>query len=116
MRVVMKLGIASSVFIIVTIASANCEAEDLYPDVIAQWPNAGNVTIKHGCKMTARTAELAVKYPHCIYYCKKNGTWFYGFYFPATTCQYGEQKLPGVCIFGLCYPETETVTDATLPG
>uniref|UniRef100_A0A0K8RBF0 Putative basic tail protein n=1 Tax=Ixodes ricinus TaxID=34613 RepID=A0A0K8RBF0_IXORI len=97
------------------IASANCEAENPYPDVIAQWPNAGNVTIKHGCETTARTSELAEKYPYCIYYCQKNGTWFYGFYFSATTCQYGERKLQGVCILGLCHLETETVTDATSP-
>uniref|UniRef100_A0A0K8R5D7 Putative basic tail protein n=1 Tax=Ixodes ricinus TaxID=34613 RepID=A0A0K8R5D7_IXORI len=111
----MKLGIASSVFIIVAIASANCEAENPYPDVIAEWPNAGNVTIKHGCKTTTRTTELEKRYPHCVYYCKINSTWHYGFYHHATKCEYGKEKLPGVCILGLCYLETETVTDATSP-
>uniref|UniRef100_A0A0K8R3H9 Putative basic tail protein n=1 Tax=Ixodes ricinus TaxID=34613 RepID=A0A0K8R3H9_IXORI len=111
----MKLEIASSVFLIVAIASANCEAENPYPDVIAQWPIKGNVTIKYGCSMTARTKELEETYPYCVYYCKINSTWHYGFYHPATKCQYGKDKLPGVCINGLCYLETDTVTDATYP-
>uniref|UniRef100_A0A0K8RB03 Putative basic tail protein n=1 Tax=Ixodes ricinus TaxID=34613 RepID=A0A0K8RB03_IXORI len=111
----MKLGMASSVFIIVTLASANCDEENPFPDVIAQWPKAGNVTIKYGCRTTARTTELAARYPYCVYYCKKNSTWFYGFYHHATRCDYGADKLPGVCILGLCYLETETVTDATSP-
>uniref|UniRef100_A0A0K8R943 Putative basic tail protein n=1 Tax=Ixodes ricinus TaxID=34613 RepID=A0A0K8R943_IXORI len=111
----MKLGMASSVFIIVTLASANCDEENPFPDVIAQWPKAGNVTIKYGCPMTRRTEELAARYPYCVYYCKKNSTWFYGFYHHATRCDYGADKLPGVCILGLCYLETETVTDATSP-
>uniref|UniRef100_A0A0K8RHS6 Putative basic tail protein n=1 Tax=Ixodes ricinus TaxID=34613 RepID=A0A0K8RHS6_IXORI len=111
----MKLRIACSIFIIVAIASANCQADNPFPDVIAQWPKRGNVTIKYGCPMTRRTEELATRYPHCVYYCKKNGTWFYGFYFHATTCQYGDQKLQGVCILGLCHLETDTVTEATFP-
>uniref|UniRef100_A0A0K8R9Z0 Putative basic tail protein n=1 Tax=Ixodes ricinus TaxID=34613 RepID=A0A0K8R9Z0_IXORI len=111
----MKLGIASFVFIIVAIASANCEEDNPYPDVIADWPRYGNLTIKHGCPMTTRSNELAKTYPYCIYYCKKDSTWFYGFYYPATTCMYGAQQLPGVCIFGLCYLQPETVGDATSP-
>uniref|UniRef100_A0A0K8RJ32 Putative basic tail protein n=1 Tax=Ixodes ricinus TaxID=34613 RepID=A0A0K8RJ32_IXORI len=59
--------------------------------------------------------KLARRYPYCIYYCKKNGTWFYGFYFTATTCQYGDNKLQGVCVLGLCHLETDTVTEATFP-
>uniref|UniRef100_A0A0K8R8P8 Putative basic tail protein n=1 Tax=Ixodes ricinus TaxID=34613 RepID=A0A0K8R8P8_IXORI len=110
----MKLGIVSSIFIIVEIASANSELENPFPDVIAVWPS-GNVTIKHGCPMTTRTEALARKYPHCIYYCRKNSTWFYGFYYHATTCKYGDNKLPGVCILGMCHLETDTVTDATFP-
>ncbi|EEC02072.1 uncharacterized protein LOC8025193 [Ixodes scapularis] len=105
----MKLGIPSSLVIIVVIASTNCQ----FPDLHVQWPRRGNFTIKHGCPPSPRTEALSKKYPDCIYYCKQNGDWKYGVYNPGTNCSYGPDKRPGSCFFGLCYLITETVTDVT---
>uniref|UniRef100_A0A0K8R444 Putative basic tail protein n=1 Tax=Ixodes ricinus TaxID=34613 RepID=A0A0K8R444_IXORI len=49
----MKLGIPSSLVIIVVIASTSCQ----FPDLHVQWPRRGNFTIKHGCPMGPRTEE-----------------------------------------------------------
>uniref|UniRef100_V5H9R7 Putative secreted protein n=1 Tax=Ixodes ricinus TaxID=34613 RepID=V5H9R7_IXORI len=106
----MKLGIPSSLVIIVVIASTNCQ----FPDLHVRWPRRGNFTIKYGCPPSPRTEALAQSYPDCLYYCKnKNGDWMYGFYLPGTNCSYGPRKLPGSCFGGSCYLILETVTDVT---
>ncbi|EEC00729.1 salivary mucin, putative, partial [Ixodes scapularis] len=108
----MKLGIPSSLVILVVIASTNCQ----FPDLHVQWPRRGKFTIKYGCPETPRTEVLAQRYPDCLYYCKdESGDWMYGFYIPATNCSYGPDKRPGSCFFGLCYLIMKTATDVTSP-
>uniref|UniRef100_A0A0K8RHG2 Putative basic tail protein n=1 Tax=Ixodes ricinus TaxID=34613 RepID=A0A0K8RHG2_IXORI len=107
----MKLGITSSIFIIVAIASAKCQ---MYPEIIANWTRTGPKIIQHGCPTTARTEELSRRYPDCLYYCKdKQGDWKYGFYNPGTNCSYGNESLPGSCFNGNCYLILETLTEVT---
>uniref|UniRef100_A0A0K8RJ03 Putative basic tail protein n=1 Tax=Ixodes ricinus TaxID=34613 RepID=A0A0K8RJ03_IXORI len=107
----MKLGITSSIFIIVAIASAMCQ---MYPEIIANWTRTGPKKIQHGCPMTARTEDLAGRYPDCLYYCKgEDGEWRYGFYNPGTNCSYGNKSLPGSCFNGNCYLIIDTVTEVT---
>ncbi|CAN7985703.1 unnamed protein product [Ixodes pacificus] len=108
----MKLGIPTSLVIIVVISSTNCQ----FPDLHVRWPRRGNFTIKYGCPPSSRTEALAQRYPDCLYYCKDgSGDWMYGFYSPGTNCSYGPGKLPGSCFFGSCYLILETATDVTSP-
>uniref|UniRef100_V5IBX8 Putative secreted protein n=1 Tax=Ixodes ricinus TaxID=34613 RepID=V5IBX8_IXORI len=80
MRIFMKLGITSSIFIIVAIASARCQ---MYPEIIANWTRTGLKIIHHGCPTTARTEDLSSLYPDCPFITAKakHGDWRYGFYY-----------------------------------
>ncbi|KAL1476930.1 hypothetical protein MTO96_036139 [Rhipicephalus appendiculatus] len=91
----------------VTVSSTNATTEEPH--------------IAHGCptvdKVTAGILD-------CSYYCTyvpENNTWLYGFYKNGIYCWAdddgdGKERLPGLCLDGICYPlEHENVTHLPTP-
>uniref|UniRef100_A0A224Y450 Basic tail secreted protein n=1 Tax=Rhipicephalus zambeziensis TaxID=60191 RepID=A0A224Y450_9ACAR len=78
--------------------------------------------IAHGCP-TVDKVQREIK--DCSYYCRyvpENNTWLYGFYSNGIYCWAdddgdGKERLPGLCLDGICYPlEHENVTHLSTPA